>query len=300
MSSKIIPLYSHIKGAFGGSGSAAMSRPEIQQRILRMVGKSPLSDILVVYLGTATYDDARAQSLQTATFVAQGARVVPLPISFRPPTEQEAQALDSADVIMVSGGNTLFAVDRWKACGLDAAIRRAAARGAVLAGGSAGAICWFDGGHSDSMDPSTYWRPGLAAEGGVSGAEGGDVARRDWAYVRVDGVGVLPGLVCPHHDMTQSNGVPRAEDFAGMVRRHSGELGLGIDHWAVWFVEGGEYEVVSVEKGSGVWVREMHGDELRTEALPASGLLQDVLRPAIEIQQDPRLAQARIENPSSF
>lgn len=28
--------------------------------------------------------------------------------------------------------------------------------GAVLTGGSAGAICWFDGGHSDSMDPATY------------------------------------------------------------------------------------------------------------------------------------------------
>jgi len=26
----------------------------------------------------------------------------------------------------------------------------------VIAGGSAGAICWFDGGHSDSMDPCTY------------------------------------------------------------------------------------------------------------------------------------------------
>ena len=28
--------------------------------------------------------------------------------------------------------------------------------GTIIAGGSAGAICWFDGGHSDSMDPSTY------------------------------------------------------------------------------------------------------------------------------------------------
>jgi dipeptidase E len=26
----------------------------------------------------------------------------------------------------------------------------------ILSGGSAGAICWFNGGHSDSMDPATY------------------------------------------------------------------------------------------------------------------------------------------------
>jgi dipeptidase E len=62
---------------------------------------------------------------------------------------QVDEMLEGADIILVSGGNTLFAVDRWKLCGIDAAISRAASRGAVLCGGSAGAICWFDAGHSD-------------------------------------------------------------------------------------------------------------------------------------------------------
>jgi hypothetical protein len=61
----------------------------------------------------------------------------------------------AADIIAVSGGNTLFGVNRWKRLGVDTMLREASERGAVMVGGSAGAICWFDGGHSDSFDPTT-------------------------------------------------------------------------------------------------------------------------------------------------
>ena len=54
-----------------------------------------------------------------------------------------AQLVGAADVIIVSGGNTVFAVDRWFKIGLDALLRQAKDRGAVLGGGSAGAICWY-------------------------------------------------------------------------------------------------------------------------------------------------------------
>ena len=60
------------------------------------------------------------------------------------------KAVETADVLLVSGGNTLYAVERWRYLGLDILMKTAAYRGAVMAGGSAGAICWFDGGHSDS------------------------------------------------------------------------------------------------------------------------------------------------------
>ena len=102
-----------------------------------------------------------------------------------------------------------------------APLRRAMERGAVMCGGSAGAICWFDGGHSDSFDPDTFRGPMLAGavDGGAEaagGADGGE--KKPWEYIRVSGLGWLPGLVCPHHDRTQSNGVPRAADFDAMPR----------------------------------------------------------------------------------
>ena len=45
---------------------------------------------------------------------------------------------------------------RWNKLGLTELIRAAMERGCVLSGGSAGCICWFDAGHSDSHDPESY------------------------------------------------------------------------------------------------------------------------------------------------
>ena len=97
--------------------------------------------------------------------------------------------------ILLSGGNTLFAVDRWAKTGADELLRKAAARGAVVAGGSAGFIALCNGGHSDSMDPKSYKNPpgpllnaSCAAKSAVDSA---------WAYIRVPGIGLMDGLCCP-------------------------------------------------------------------------------------------------------
>ena len=55
---------------------------------------------------------------------------------------QRAAKIAAADIIVVSGGNTLFAVTRWRRLGVDVLLREAMERGAVLCGGSAGAIIW--------------------------------------------------------------------------------------------------------------------------------------------------------------
>lgn len=41
---------------------------------------------------------------------------------------------------------------------------------------------------------------------------------------RVQGLGVVPGLFCPHYDITEGNGVIRANDFTTMMQRHSGSM----------------------------------------------------------------------------
>ena len=68
------------------------------------------------------------------------------------------------------------------------------------------------------MDPDSYkvammGRYGNSAsqDGPVEDASGlsPDAPPKDWKYIRVSGLGLLPGLLCPHHDRTQSNGVLR-------------------------------------------------------------------------------------------
>ncbi|MET7302876.1 peptidase E [Embleya sp. NPDC005575] len=86
-----------------------------------------------------------------------------------------ADALADQDVIYVGGGSTANLLALWRLHGLDAALAaRAAAGDLVVCGLSAGALCWFDGGITDSFGP--HLRP-LA-----------------------DGLGWAAGSVCPHYD----------------------------------------------------------------------------------------------------
>ena len=78
------------------------------------------------------------------------------------------------DVVYVSGGNTANALAIWRAHGFDAVLRDAWEDGALLCGWSAGMICWFEAGVTDSFGP-------------------------ELAGMR-DGLGLLPGSACPHYD----------------------------------------------------------------------------------------------------
>jgi dipeptidase E len=65
-------------------------------------------------------------------------------------TQSWADALLSMDAIVVSGGNTLNQQAIWKAQGIDIVLREAWDRGIVLGGSSAGSLCWFEEGTTDS------------------------------------------------------------------------------------------------------------------------------------------------------
>ena len=262
----------NLRGIFAGSGSDCMHDERVAREILDMVaavrreregndaeegGTAPAPRVL--YLGTATYDLPCFRERQTSRLAEMGCAVSSLDVSGQsPPPPVLEREVGRADVLVVGGGNTLHAIDRWGRVGLIPVLRRAADRGCVLTGGSAGAIWAFDGGHSDSADPDTYRSPMLEKYGGGGsspGAAAGDESSSppddappaaDWEYLRVPGLNLLPGLLCPHHDMVQSNGLLRADDFDSMLLRHRGERGIGIDHWAALCVEGDRYRVLSI------------------------------------------------------
>jgi len=56
----------------------------------------------------------------------------------------------SMDAIVVGGGSTLNMMAIWKAQGIDTVLRKAYNKGIILSGGSAGSLCWFTGGSTDS------------------------------------------------------------------------------------------------------------------------------------------------------
>jgi peptidase E len=85
-----------------------------------------------------------------------------------------SQMLARTDVVYVGGGSTANLLSLWRRHGLDRALaERAAAGPLVVAGPSAGALCWFTGGITDSFGPL---RP------------------------MADGLGWISGSFCPHYD----------------------------------------------------------------------------------------------------
>eukprot|EP00977_Amphora_coffeiformis_P023879 scaffold14635_cov201-Amphora_coffeaeformis.AAC.12 len=314
-SSKAFQPSPHLRGLFVGSGSDGMNEPTIAQAVLQLTEKQPVK---VAYVGTATYDLEGPRMRQTEQFVRQGCKVESLNVAMSGLTQEGQELIDSADIIIVSGGNTLYAMDRWKILGLDETFRQAMERGAVLTGGSAGAICWFDGGHSDSMDPET-WKDAMSAASTIEGDESSNAPEsqdaKEWVYIRIQGLKLLPGLVCPHHDKVQSNGVLRATDFDSMLLRHPTELGIGIDHWAALQVNGDSYTVLSIpdKEGSvlpdgrfsserkgrpGIWIKSVQDGQVKSRLCPSSGKLSELLFHPKQIRLDPKEEECRKQNPA--
>lgn len=311
----------NLKGVFCGSGSDMMNDSRPIGTIVKLVGK-PTEFVQVLYLGTATYDIEKFQARQTQRFLDIGCQVSILAIAEKDDDKMKS-TIENADVIVVGGGNTLYAVDRWRNMNMIPHLRKAMERGAVLTGGSAGAICWFDGGHSDSMDPDTYREAMLKRFCGtdsISVTDEADTAssdvKKEWNYIRIPALGFVPGLVCPHHDRTQSNGLLRAIDFDRLLLQSPGELGIAIDHWAALVIDGENYHVMSFEEkegsvkdgesfvsdGSGrpgIWIKEVVGGKVQHRVCPVQGLTKDLLRrPTIEIvNDDDALDQCRADNP---
>jgi len=151
-----------MKAVCVGSGSEGLQHPEITEAILSMVDQEKVSSksFNVVYLGTCTYDLRGPMENQTKNLRAAGGNIIKLCVtnpSDRASFDELKELVTvTADIIVISGGNTLFAMDVWRKIKLDVLLKEAADSGVVMCGGSAGFICWFTGGHSDSWDPETY------------------------------------------------------------------------------------------------------------------------------------------------
>ncbi|MGE3959972.1 MAG: Type 1 glutamine amidotransferase-like domain-containing protein [Vicinamibacterales bacterium] len=102
----------------------------------------------VCFIPTASAEPADSIELFTSIYTRLGAQ--PSVLRFFQRTPDLRETLLTQDVIYVGGGNTKSMLAVWREWGLPDVLREAWQRGIVLAGVSAGAICWFDHGVTDS------------------------------------------------------------------------------------------------------------------------------------------------------
>ncbi|HPF39389.1 MAG TPA: peptidase E [Phycisphaerae bacterium] len=148
----------------------------------------------------------------------------------------------SQDVIYVGGGNTANMLAVWRVHGVDRLLREAWRRGIVLTGVSAGMLCWYEGGVTDS-----FGRPLSAIH---------------------DGLGLLKGSACPHYD----GETDRRPIYHALLRK-SLPGGVAADDWAaIHYIGRKVHACVAAKAGAKCYRvrvrgRDIHEVELATRLL---------------------------------
>ena len=122
------------------------------QFLKTFIVKAGKSSPKLVFVPTAVGD--RADIIEIFTERCSTIGIVPYVLRTFISSYQQKETFESilsdADIVVVYGGNTLNMLAIWKAQGIDILLKQAYERGTLMAGGSAGSLCWFEEGTTDS------------------------------------------------------------------------------------------------------------------------------------------------------
>ncbi|MDQ5893478.1 MAG: Peptidase [Patescibacteria group bacterium] len=196
-------------GEIGSSGSS-VETTKIDKEIIRLTGKK---NPRLLFIPTASSDSGGyCETVRRHFGKRLGCKVDTLlvikeKLSY---TEIERRVM-SSDIVYVGGGNTLKMIRAWKSCGLDAILEKAWNKGIILSGLSAGSICWFRNGTSDSR---RFNNP-------------------DADLIKISGLGFVSATHSPHYDVEKD----RRPGLKKIMQKTSG-IAIAIDNCcAVEFVD---------------------------------------------------------------
>lgn len=177
-----------------------------------------------LFIGTASHDSMPYFNSfrKTYTSVYDIKAEVALIVYGEMNLEHISQKIQNADCIYIGGGDTVFMLEKWRETGLDKLIIDAYNNGTIIAGLSAGAICWFKDMYTDY-----------------------EIMRGQSSnYVLKKGLGILDGTMCPHFD-------EREEDFFKAVKENNIPKAYAVENDCALVFKNGELsEVVSENKSA--------------------------------------------------
>jgi len=222
---------------FGGMRPIAGRTPHpLVDYLLDLAGKPRAK---VCFVPTARGDATETLVAMYQRFPAERTERTHLELFHRTVKDVRALLLEQ-DIVYVGGGNTVNLLAVWRAHGVDQAMRDAWQNGVTLTGGSAGSLCWFECGTTDSYDLHEL-KP------------------------LNDGLGFLKGSHCPHYD-----GEPGRRPLYQSLIASGFPAGIAIDDDAAVRYDGGEIaEVVSARAGATAHRVEKVGSEVIETPLDA-------------------------------
>ncbi len=188
---------------------------ELEKYVIRQTG---VEHARVAFVPTASGEPDHYIASFYSAFLKLGC--CPSVLTFFKRTPDLRSFLLNQDVIYVGGGNTKSLLALWRDWGVVEVLREAWECGIVLTGVSAGAICWFEQGLTDSF--SDGLRP-------------------------LDGLGFLPGSCCPHYD-----GEPqRRPSYHRLLSSSKISAGMAIEDWTGVHFKGTEiFKVIASKRGA--------------------------------------------------
>jgi len=210
---------------------------ELEKYVIRQTGAD---NPRVAFVPTASGEPDHYVSSFYAAFLKLGCQ--PSVLTFFKRTPDLRSFLLNQEIIYVGGGNTKSLLAVWRDWGVSDVLREAWESGIVLTGVSAGAICWFEQGLTDSF--SDGLRP-------------------------LDCLGFLPGSCCPHYD----GEAQRRPSYHRLLA--SGEIasGVAIEDWTgVHYKETGIHQVIASKRGARAYTMHTVHGSVQEVALPAEFL----------------------------
>jgi dipeptidase E len=205
--------------AFGGGEIGRPGYPVettlIDKEIIKLTEKKHPR---LLFVPTASHDaDIYIQTVQKHFGKKFGCVIDVLALVQKPALKDIKQKITSADIVYVGGGNTLYMMNLWRKYEVDKHLVRAARQGKVMAGGSAGSICWFQYGLSDSRR----------------------FHNAHAHFIKVKGLGILHVLHCPHYDVERE----RKPALKKMMKHVSG-VAIALDNCCALEVIGNKYRII--------------------------------------------------------
>ena len=192
--------------AIGGGGFGRNPKHnKIEKKILKQVDKSKPN---VLFIPTASGEDKNYIINFYSCFSKLDCK--PDHLTFFQRTPRLDSLINKADIIYVGGGNTKSMLAVWHEWKLDILLKKAYLKGKVLCGVSAGAICWFEQGLTDS------WASNLNS---------------------MKCLGLLDGMCCPHYQEEKE----RRPTVHKMMKEDKLISGWSIDGGAAVHFKNGKY-----------------------------------------------------------
>ena len=210
-------------------GGGEMGRPgfPVETTLIdkEIIAQTKKKNPKLLFIPTASNDSQGYFEVVKKHFGGLGCKVSVLNLIKDKLTRKETrEKIFSSDIIYVGGGNTLKMMTVWRKLGVDKILKQSHKKGIVLSGISAGSICWFSYGNSDSRKFT-------------SGSS---------KLIKVTGLGLITALHCPHYDAEKN----RKADLKRMMKITHNIVAIALDNCTALEVIGDKYRIIKSKAGA--------------------------------------------------